>query len=432
MKKQSFIILLIFSLIPVTMVLAQGGTPGTFLNYAASPRTLALGKAFTGLADDAEAVYFNPGGLALLRTQDIKLSHSSLYGGMRMEYLGYALPTKQFGTFALSLLNYGAENLEVRDEHNDLYQPAFFAQNAYIFSYAFSPTRILGIGANFKVVTENLARFSDVGLGADLGIIVTEPRPFNFGIFAQNLLAPKIQLETESEKFPITLRFGGALRLFDDRVIVVGDAVADELVWNSGTFDYNRIRPHVGLEFELWPGFLTHRIGYDLNELSFGLGLQREWGKLALGIDYAFLLHHESKFYLPPTHKLGLVVKFGGFRTWIDASPRVFSPTPEDRRNVLWMDLRIVSRRAVKRWQVMLKNNLGEVVRTYSGWEMPPLRLAWDGLDDAGRMVSDGKYNYEIIIVDAQEEALKFAGSLTTIKTKGPEGKIEVERESSR
>ncbi len=430
MKKSLFILL--FSLISVSLVLAQGGIPGTFLNYAASPRTLALGKAFTGLANDAEAVYFNPGGLAQLRTQDLKLAHSSLYGDMRMEYLGYALPTKQFGTFALTLLNYGAENLEVRDEHNDLYDPAFFAQNAYIFSYAYSPTRIFGIGANFKVVSENLARFSDVGLGADLGIIFTEPRPFNFGIFAQNLLSPTIQLETESEKFPITVRIGSALRLFEDRVIVLADAVADELVWNSGSFDYNRIKPHIGLEFELWPGLLTHRVGYDPNELSFGLGLRREWGKIAVGVDYAFLLHHQSKFNLPPTHKLGLVFKFGGFRTWIDASPRVFSPTPEDRKNVLWMDLRIISRRVVKRWQVMIKNSLGEVVRTFSGWEMPPLRLAWDGLDDAGRMVSDGRYNYEIIIVDVSEDALRFAGSLTTIKTKGPEGKIEVERDTRR
>lgn len=430
MKKINFIILL--NIISISFLFGQGGTPGTFLNYGASPRTLALGKSFTGLANDVEAVYYNPGGLAYLRTQDIKIAHSALYGGMRMEYLGYALPTKQYGTFALTLLNYGTSGLEVRDEHNDLYDPAIFAQNAYIFSYAYNPHRLLGIGANFKVVTENLARFSDVGLGADLGIILTEPKPFNFGIFAQNILPPKIQLEDEEEKFPLTLRVGGALKLFEDRVIALGDVVADEGVWNSGEIDYNRIRPHIGIEFELWPSVLVHRIGYDPNELSVGLGVRKEWGKLSLGVDYAFLLHHQSKFYLPPTHKLGLFIKFGGFRTWIDASPSVFAPTPEDKRKVLWMDVRIVSRREVKRWQVVIKNNLGEMVRTFSGWEMPPLRLAWDGLDDAGRMVSDGKYCYEIVIVDTHDESLKFSGPLTTIKTRGPEGKIEIERELNR
>jgi hypothetical protein len=138
-------------------------------------------------------------------------------------------------------------------------------------------------------------------------------------------------------------------------------------------------------------------------------------------------MHHQSNFKLPFSHKLGLFFKFAGFRTWIDATPKVFAPTPEEKRNVLWMDLRIISRRNIKRWQVTIKNNLGEMVRSYSGWEMPPLRLAWDGLDDAGRMVSDGKYSYEIVIVDEHEESLRFSGPLTTIKTKGPEGKIEIE-----
>ena len=39
----------------------DGGVPGMFLNYGGSPRTLAMGKAFCGLADDAEAAYFQSG-----------------------------------------------------------------------------------------------------------------------------------------------------------------------------------------------------------------------------------------------------------------------------------------------------------------------------------------------------------------------------------
>jgi hypothetical protein len=407
----------------------DGGVPGTFLNYGASPRTLALGKSFTGLADDAEAVYYNPGGLGQLFSQDIKLAHSSLYGGDRMEYFGYALPTKQFGTFGIMLLNHNSAEIDVRDEENDVSSPAFYVQSCYIFSYAFNPIRFLGIGANFKVITENFARFNDVALGADLGMLIAAPKPFNFGIVAQNLFQPKITMAEKEEKYPITLRLGTAVKLFEDRVILVGDLVTNEDIWKSDTFNkLSQIKPHFGIEFELLPSILTHRIGFDLNELSVGLGVRKEWGKISLGVDYALLLHYQSNFKLPLSHKMGLFLQFGGFRTWIDASPRIFAPTPEDKRNVLWMDLRIISRRNIKRWQVTIKNNLGEVVRTYSGWETPPLRMAWDGLDDAGRMVSDGKYNYDIVIVDEHEESLRFSGPLTTIKTKGPEGKIEIER----
>jgi hypothetical protein len=411
----------------------DGGVPGTFLNYGASPRTLALGKSFTGLANDVEAAYYNPGGLGQLFVQDIKLAHSALYGGDRMEYFGYALPTKQFGTFGITLLNHNSGEIDVRDEENDVYEPAFYIQNCYIFSYAYNPARILGLGVNFKVITENFARFNDVALSGDLGLLLMAPKPFSFGLVAQNLLRPKITMVNQAQTYPIVLRLGTAIKLFEGRVIVLGDLVTNENIWLSESLKdisamLQQIKPHFGIEFELLPSILTHRIGFDQNELSVGLGLQKEWGKISLGVDYAMLLHYQSNFKLPISHKLGLFLQFGGFRTWIDASPRIFAPTPEDKRNVLWMDLRIISRRNIKRWQVTIKNNLGEVVRTYSGWETPPLRMAWDGLDDAGRMVSDGKYNYEIVIVDEHEESLRYSGPLTTIKTKGPEGKIEIER----
>jgi hypothetical protein len=88
MKYKTFILPSILGLLLINLSIGQvgdGGLPGAFLDYGASPRTLALGKSFTGLANDAEAVYFNPGGLAHLYSQDVKLAHSALYGGNRME-----------------------------------------------------------------------------------------------------------------------------------------------------------------------------------------------------------------------------------------------------------------------------------------------------------------------------------------------------------
>ena len=83
-----------------------GGFPGMLLNYGGSPRTLSMGKAFTGLANDAEAGYFNPAGLVQLNAQNIKLSHDMLYADCNMEYLAYAMPTRSSGTFGLTLMGW--------------------------------------------------------------------------------------------------------------------------------------------------------------------------------------------------------------------------------------------------------------------------------------------------------------------------------------
>ena len=69
------------------------GTPGEFLNWGAGARSLALGKAFTGLADDASAIYYNPGGLAFQNPLQITLQHVFLFYDTTVSYTHLTLPT---------------------------------------------------------------------------------------------------------------------------------------------------------------------------------------------------------------------------------------------------------------------------------------------------------------------------------------------------
>jgi hypothetical protein len=402
-----------------SVALGEGGVPGAFLNYAIAPRSLGMGKAFTAIADDVQACYFNPAGLFQLNAQEVMVAHSQLYGA-RLEYVGFALPTKELGTFGVSLINYGSEGIDSRTPENQQYDGYVFAENAFIAAYAYNPWQFLGFGGSLKLITKNIAEYSDVSVGADVAALFKLPRPFSFGLVAQNLIQPVIKLANIPEYYPRTLRAGAAVRLLDDRVRVDADIVVVDFADSSR----RSFAPHGGVEFELVPDILIPRIGIDPNEISLGLGVQRNWGKMAIGADYAFLLHHESGYTLSPTHKVGIFLTFAGYRVWIDAQPTLFSPTAEDKQNVLWMDVRLLTRANIKRWQVLIKNGLGEVVRSYSGWDTPPLRMTWDGLDDAGRLVSDGRYY--IVVVDQRNRPLQFSGSLTEIRTRGPRGKLEI------
>ena len=49
----------------------DGGAPGGFLRFGGSARSLALGNAVTGVADDVATSYWNPAGLAQLRTLEL-------------------------------------------------------------------------------------------------------------------------------------------------------------------------------------------------------------------------------------------------------------------------------------------------------------------------------------------------------------------------
>lgn len=418
-------------LVAGSFALGEGGFAGAFLEYGPAPRSLAMGGAFSAVGDDAEASYYNPAGLYQLNAQELILAHSQLYGA-RMEYIGYALPTKGLGTFGLTLLNYGAEGIESRTPENYKLEDYIFAENAYIASYAYNPWSMLGFGANLKLITKNLAEYSDVGVGADVGALLRWPRPMSFAVAVQNVIEPSLKLSHVEDVYPRTVRAGTAVRLLDGRAIIALDATMPIVMEFDESTGYQTARfvphpePHGGVEFQVVPSILVSRIGIDPDLITLGLGVQRYWGKMGLGVDYAFVLHYQSKYNLPPTHKVGAFLSFSGFRVWIDAQPSLFSPTPEDKQNILWMDVRLMTRAPVKRWQVLIKNHLGEVVRSYSGWDQPPLRMTWDGLDDAGRLVSDGRYYYGIVVVDQRNRALAFEGSLTEVRTRGPEGKLEI------
>jgi hypothetical protein len=391
--------------------------PGALLNYGMSPRTIAMGKTFTGLADDQEAVYYNPAGLAQLLSHNLKMSYVDLWG-MRLGYFGYALPTRLYGTIGVGLIGTYANEIDAEDENGNNTGTYKFNQNCLIFSYAYQPAKFIGLGANMKFVTSKIAQYGAVGMGGDAGFLLFPRGNLTFGLVVQNIMGPKLTHYQYTDEYPITIRGGTALKLYNGRAIIAFDVVKSML-------EYTSVEPHVGLEFVPIYPLLTFRVGLDRNTVNAGIGLRKNWGGLNLGVDYAIELHYASSYFLPYRHKLGLLIDFGGFRTWIDAAPRRFSPSPGRKENVTWMNLHYNARHEIKRWQLLIKNQYGEVARTYSGWDAPPLRLSWDGLDDVGRRVADGHYSYEIIIIDKTGERIIYADFLVDVTTLGPKGEIE-------
>jgi hypothetical protein len=409
-----------FYLLLTTLSFAQdGGIPGAVLNYGMSPRTTAMGKAFTGLADDAEAIYFNPAGLAQSYSHNIKSSYLDLYGH-QLGYAGYALPTRRFGTFGINIIHLRAKGIDSRDENMNPYGSYYFSQSYVLLSYAYLLSSNFSMGMNLKFLTSKIAQYSAVGIGGDGGLFLFPRHNYTLGISVQNILGPKLQYldDGATEEFPLTFRFGGGIKLYQGRAIIVGDLV-------KNTLEYSPVKPHLGFEFiPVYPVFIL-RGGFDDNTLNAGFGVRRLFGNMSTGIDYAIEFHHKSNYLLPYRHKIGVFVEFGGFRTWVTATPKEFSPAPGRKDNVAWLDIHYTTKREVERWQLLIKNQYGEVVRTYSGWDAPPLRLSWDGLDDVGRLVSDGRYYYEIIIIDKGKERITFSDFLVKVVTLGPQGEIE-------
>ena len=94
--KNWLIILAVYSLAIAHPVLAAGD-PGTtvadFLNIGIGARASGMGGAFTGLADDASAIYWNPGGLTQLQRPETMGMYTVWLADTSYQFVGGAGPT---------------------------------------------------------------------------------------------------------------------------------------------------------------------------------------------------------------------------------------------------------------------------------------------------------------------------------------------------
>ncbi len=111
------LILLVLILVPVTSYGqdGQGGTESNLSILGYGARAMGMGKAFTALADDPTAVYWNPAGLEFINQQSLTLFHTTLWEGTNYDFLGYAHPTLNFGTFGFGIARIGVGDIRQID-----------------------------------------------------------------------------------------------------------------------------------------------------------------------------------------------------------------------------------------------------------------------------------------------------------------------------
>jgi hypothetical protein len=166
------------------MVNAQVSTSSVpFLLIAPNSRAGGMGEAGAALADDASALYWNPGGLAFQQGQEVSISHANWLPAFNLpdlyiDYLVYRMPLPQLdGNIAASItfLNLGS----FTRTQNDPTPLATF--NAYEFGitlgYSTKLSEELGIGINGRFIHSRLAPF---------GTAEEQGTPLALGKFREN------------------------------------------------------------------------------------------------------------------------------------------------------------------------------------------------------------------------------------------------------
>ncbi|HGE71117.1 TPA: PorV/PorQ family protein [Candidatus Poribacteria bacterium] len=264
----------------------DGGDAGAFLKNGIGVRPISMGKAFVAVADDANAGYWNPAGLAKLNHPEMSFMYSNpmnydIIGGGGVKDIGYhtlsiAYPSS-FGSMGLNVAYLSVGDIfVVKDATGPTGEKFQDKELGIIASYANSITEQIQIGLNLKFVRQSLWDKKGSGMGLDIGGIYEPMYNLTFGIMLNDIVSPKIKLIENSYSIPRKLTAGLSYKLMDDKILT--SVSVDKAGGRSPNF-------HIGTEVSPVKDLFI-RAGYttDTGELSAGIGFRISIIRLDYGL----------------------------------------------------------------------------------------------------------------------------------------------------
>ena len=302
-----------------------GITAAPVLQIPLGARAVGMGGAFTAVASDAAALYYNPAGLSRLNAQEVGLSFISGLSDNNLQQFAYGGPLPLPGLTGNGYVSAGASLLVSQDgriEVNKTNPDGSFrssenlsAGSDYVASLGYSerlaatpvetPQGAYGlnhfVGVSGKFVRSTLAQqYSADAFAADVGYLLSSPEAgLSLGMSALNL-GGRLKYVDVADPLPTTLRGGLAWQMGPSAggLLVAGDGewLTHEKQW----------RANAGLEY-FWLKTCGLRLGYQFHQdsgaLTVGLGLR--W-KSQILIDYAWAMSQT----LNDSHRVTLTWRF--------------------------------------------------------------------------------------------------------------------------
>ncbi len=224
----------------------QGGAPGQFLSWGAGARSMGMGKAFTAVADDASATYWNPAAMVQMERKELQAMHVSLFEDTSFDFVSYVHPTARAGTLGLNftrLVSGGFEKIAITldptsQEIVKLQKLGDFSDinQAYGISYGRQFVENMSIGVTGKVINHTIDDFRQNFFSLDAAFFAKELIPhYRLALMAQNVVT-QVSGETD-DKLPLTLRVGNAYSMLRDRINLALDFSQNDFAgsgWNFG------------------------------------------------------------------------------------------------------------------------------------------------------------------------------------------------------
>lgn len=242
-----------------------------FVSMEEGARATAMGGAFTGVSDDATAVFWNPAGCPLVDGLEIT--------GMRTRAFGIGNLSEDCisivkGSWRRLGFGFGWNRAAIED---------IYSEDCFVLSAGRRSWRGLSLGASVKIFKISAPGYEyyndpgfkdgDHGFGFDLGLLY-KARNWSLGCVFRNLGKPELSMiatTTDPDRVPMEFRLGGTYT-FREVVLLSGEMrrLSEAPGYLDSKFSY-----HLGTEIWFFNAF-SLRAGINGDHATAGVGLKVE------------------------------------------------------------------------------------------------------------------------------------------------------------
>lgn len=281
----------------------RGRTGPAILKMEPGVRSSSLGGAYVSLADDTDALFWNPAGIQRASRSELLLGHARIFEDQTQDYLGYLHPSWRAGERE----TWGIHAAYLAVDGFDLVQDGAPAGQANPWeglvglSYA-RPFRYITWGVTGKVAQKVFPGETGRSFALDAGVQGTfESVGTDWGLVMANLGTP-MTLGNQKVSSPLVVRGGASRSIPMGRKNQLRLSGQLDVPWDTGLLG------RLGAEFVL-PGkewAIAFRAGVRTSgqsRITAGLGFERN----PLGINYGYTPSET----LGATHRLDMTFRFG-------------------------------------------------------------------------------------------------------------------------
>jgi hypothetical protein len=301
-----------------------GTAAAQFLKIGVGARAAGMGETFVAVANDVNALYWNPAGIANLKSISVGVSHSQWFAEIFHNYAGMAIPLSESDVLGLSAISLSTNEQEVTTVEQPEGTGVFYdvSDIAIGLSYARALTDRFSVGLTVKYIQQTAHNVLANTVALDIGTylrtgfhnLVIAMSVSNFGgnmqLEGRDLIIladinkgisgeynPDARLKTEPWPLPLNFRVGIAMDIVGGIDPFLQSKYHRFTMALDGNHpNDNNERVNIGGEYSWNDTFFArfgYKINYDVERWTFGAGVKLNVGSQQVGFDYALVDYYD-------------------------------------------------------------------------------------------------------------------------------------------